>query len=373
MTRGTSLRVGLVIYGSLDTVSGGYLYDRKLVENLEHRGNRVEVISLPWRNYARHLGDNLSRNLLDRLRRLRVDVLLQDELNHPSLFWLNQRLRGSVHYPLVSIVHHLRCNESRPIWQNRFYRSIERSYLSSVDAFIFNSQTTCQSVAQVGIDLQDHPFVVAYPAGDRLRPDIQGFSEKEITQRALQTGPLRLLFLGNVIPRKGLHILLAALELLPRQACSLTVVGDFQIDEAYTRVIRRQIAKVSLGDRVNLCGSLEEEQLIRLLGASHLLVVPSYYEGFGIVYLEGMGFGLPSIATTSGAANELITHGQNGCLIPPGDATSLAGYLAELAHNRQCLVAMSLSARQRYLAHPTWEQSGELIHDFLISLQNPPG
>lgn len=47
-----------LIYGSLDTLSGGYLYDRKLVEHLRARGDVVDVISLPWRNYGRHLLDN---------------------------------------------------------------------------------------------------------------------------------------------------------------------------------------------------------------------------------------------------------------------------------------------------------------------------
>ena len=87
------MRIGLVIYGSLDTFSGGYLYDRKLVAHLRDAGDEVEIISIPWRNYAAHLTDNFSASLLRRLAGSRFDVLIQDELNHPSLFWLNQRLR----------------------------------------------------------------------------------------------------------------------------------------------------------------------------------------------------------------------------------------------------------------------------------------
>ncbi len=114
------MRLALLIYGSLETISGGYLYDRMLVEYLQRQGDQVEIISLPWRNYARHLCDNLARSLFKQLDQLRVDVLLQDELNHPSLFWVNRRLDGAV--PIVSIVHHLRSSELRPSWQNAFYR-----------------------------------------------------------------------------------------------------------------------------------------------------------------------------------------------------------------------------------------------------------
>src|SRR5512143_3227650 len=104
------MRVGLVIYGSLETLSGGYLYDRQLVEYLRGCGDTVDVISLPRGNYARHLADNLSHNPWRRLQSS-FDVLLQDELSHPSLLRLNRQLHGRVAYPIISIVHHLRSSE----------------------------------------------------------------------------------------------------------------------------------------------------------------------------------------------------------------------------------------------------------------------
>ena len=83
------MRLGLVVYGSLDTVSGGFLYDRQLVRHLRSRGDEVEVISIPWRPYARGLLDNLSPALFKRLSRAAFELLLEDELAHPSLFRLN--------------------------------------------------------------------------------------------------------------------------------------------------------------------------------------------------------------------------------------------------------------------------------------------
>ena len=52
------MKIGLIIYGSLDTLSGGYLYDRMLVRELRRAGHQVEIISLPWRSYPAHLADN---------------------------------------------------------------------------------------------------------------------------------------------------------------------------------------------------------------------------------------------------------------------------------------------------------------------------
>ncbi|RJR47229.1 MAG: glycosyltransferase family 1 protein, partial [Deltaproteobacteria bacterium] len=57
------MKIGLIIYGSLDLVTGGFLYDRLLVDYLRSRGEEVEVISLPWPSYRRGLLDNFSRTL----------------------------------------------------------------------------------------------------------------------------------------------------------------------------------------------------------------------------------------------------------------------------------------------------------------------
>jgi glycosyltransferase involved in cell wall biosynthesis len=357
------MRFGLVIYGSLETVSGGYLYDRKLVEHLRRHGDAVEIISLPWRSYARHLSDNLSPGLAARLAEGRYDVLLQDELNHPSLFAVNARLRRRVPYPIISIIHHLRSSELRPDWQNRLYRWVESRYLRSVDGFIFNSQTTRRAVYATACSrLQGRPEVVACPAGDAFEA---GLTDEDIAVRAHRPGPLEVIFVGNWIPRKGLHILLEALGRLPADACRLTVAGEMRADPVYTRKVNRQIERLGLADRLTLCGRLPDAELAQALSRAHVLAVPSSYEGFGIVYLEGMAFGLPAIATTAGAAAEIITPGEDGLLVPPEDAAALEAALARLAADRAELARMSLAARRRYQEHPTWEDTAANIRSFL--------
>ena len=357
------MRVGLIIYGSLDTISGGYLYDRQLVGYLRSAGDTVEVISLPWRDTARHLSDNFSRHLYHRLLHASIDVLLQDELNHPSLFVLNRRLRGQIAYPLISIVHHLRCYEAHPRHVQWLYRWLERQYLASVDGFIFNSETTRRAVSATLRVKQEAlaRWAVAYPAGDRFAPRL---TAAFITRRAHETGPLRLLFIGNLIPRKGLHVLLEALLRLPGEMWQLCVVGNPQVDMGYTQKIQRLIASHSLNN-VRLAGVLTDEELAQRLAASQVLVVPSDYEGFGIVYLEGMSFGLPAIATTSGAAGEIISDSENGFLVPPNDPSALADRLMILANDREGLAQLSLAACERFRRHPTWRESMARIRAML--------
>ena len=355
--------IGLVIYGALETVTGGYLYDRRLVELFEAQGSEVEVLSMRRRRYLRNLTDNFSLLLGEWLRAVEFDVLLQDELNHPSLFRLNERLRGKIEYPIVSIVHHLRSSEAHPPWQLRLYRAIERRYLRSVDAFIFNSDATREAVERLAGERK--PSVVAYPAGDRLGA---GLTPEAIASRAEEGGPLRVVFLGSVIERKGLHRLLDALARLGEMDWRLTVAGALDAEPGYARRIQRQVEQAGLGGRVTLAGQLEDGELADLLSRSDVLAVPSTHEGFGIAYLEGMAFGLPAIASAGGGAAEIVTHGENGYLVQPGDTDALAAHLRELAADRGRLRAMSLAARQRYEQHPTWAETGERVYRFLTDL-----
>jgi glycosyltransferase involved in cell wall biosynthesis len=345
------MHLALIIYGSLNTLSGGYLYDRKLVEFLHSQGDTVEIISLPWRNYAAHLTDNLTFRLP-----AHVDLIIQDELNHPSLLTANHRPRSC---PVVSLVHHLRSSEQRPTWINQFYRLIEKHYLQSVDGFIFNSHTTRRVVEQlVG---SSRPYVVAYPPTDRFGV---GINEAEIASRA-QQGELQILFVGNVIRRKGLHTLLEALRHIPT-AARLDVVGSLTFEPRYAQQMRRRAEALSIP--VFFHGALDAASLEERFRQAHVLVVPSGYEGFGIVYLEAMGFGLPAIGTTAGAAPEVITDGQTGFLIPPNEAAALAQHLTRLALDRSLLTQMGLQALEHYRRQPSWEQTAAAVRSFLFEL-----
>ncbi len=388
------MRVGLVIYGDLDTVSGGYLYDRMLVAALRAYGDEVEIVSLPWRNYARHLADNVSPPVYRRLREGEWDVLLQDELNHPSLFLLNTRLGQPRRWPVVAIVHHLRSSERRPAWQNRLYRWVERRYLGTVDGFVFNSMTTRAEVARL---VGRVPLGVVAPPGRDHRPaggthalaqgaaasDLDGrrtlaqdrptsMLAEQVVQRAFAPGPLRVLFIGNLIPRKGLHTVLEALARLPAEACRLTVAGSERADPAYAAALRARIVRLGLSGRVELLGAVQDEALNRLLAESHVLAVPSSYEGYGIVYAEALGHGLPVIASTVGAAHEIITDGREGYLVAPEDGAAVAAILGRLNSDRAQLAAMAQAALARFAGLPTWAESTAAIRGFLLSLVYAP-
>lgn len=357
-----SLHIGLIVYGGLDRQSGGYLYDRMLVEHLREAGHTVTVVPQPERSrYAAHVLDNVDARFWRQLAHASFDVLVQDELNHLSLVGGNRWLRRRVTYPIVSIVHHLRCSEHHPPVLRALYRWIEQQYLRTVDALVYNSPSTKRAVERL---LPARPHVVAPPSGRRFGDPP---AREAIEARCHADGPLRIVFVGNIIPRKQLHVLLTAVARLDPRRWHLDVVGAASHLE-YAARVRRQIQRLPAPENVTWHGRLPADALRDVLRNGHVLAVPSTYEGFGIVYVEAMGKGLPVLATPNGGPVDLVQDGTTGFLVRPPLDRSIAECLRQWDADRDHLAQMAVAAREQYLASPTWNDTTSAIRSFLEDL-----
>ena len=348
------MRAGLVIYGDLDQTSGGYLYDRMMVREMERRGHQVRVVSQERRDYLGNLADNFSPSMCRRLRD-EFDLLLEDELNHPSLFHLNERLRKEASYPIVSIVHHLSRSAALTEGERSMYGFFESHYLATVDAFVFNSRATMESVAEL---LDGDPRGVIAPPGKDHVTVREGHRPP--------APPLRILYVGNVLPHKGLEVLVEALGMAGGEF-TLDVVGSRPDPEYADRVMER-VKVHDLEDRVRWLGPLGQEGLCHLFREDHLLAVPSFHEGYGIAYVEALAHGMPVIATSSGGPREIITHGKEGFLVDPGDSQYLSDLLGRLISDPDLLGRRGEEASERYRELPTWGESMGRAVDFLESM-----
>jgi glycosyltransferase involved in cell wall biosynthesis len=111
--------------------------------------------------------------------------------------------------------------------------------------------------------------------------------------------------------------------------------------------------------------------LRRLMQRAHVLAVPSTHEGFGIAYLEGMGYGLPAIAASAGGASDLVQPGLNGYLIEPGNTSAIHAALSALARDRALLARMGVQALHRFERQPTWFQTTTNVRKFLTDQYRP--
>jgi glycosyltransferase involved in cell wall biosynthesis len=356
------MRVGLVIYGSIETLTGGYLYDRRLVDHLVSRGDRAEVISLPRRYHyprpLRHASPSLVRRPLGRAS------MSSCRMSSSTRPWSSSTAGSGPGLATRSLRSFTSCaRASKRRGSVAGTRRPNVGILATVDAALYNSETTRMAVeALLGRSL---PGVVVYPGCDHLAVER---SETELAAGARAAGPLRVLSIANLLPGKGLCVLIDALSRLPTESWRLQVVGSLTMDRPYVDRLRGRIGRAGLATHVCLVGTVPNARIPEYLITSHLLVVPSHYEALGIAYLEAMRFGLPVIATTAGGAHEILEHGREGFLVAPGDADALTRHLRVFCADRELLLRMGLAARRRVARHPTWDQSFERARTFLRSL-----
>jgi glycosyltransferase involved in cell wall biosynthesis len=349
-----------VIYGGLDRVSGGFLYDRMLVAGLRGLGVTVDVVALPWWGYGRALAANalpLPHGLPD------YDLVLQDELCHPALFLRNRWLAARV--PVVALVHNLGSQQPRARLRALAAR-VERRYLRGVAAVIAVCERTRRDVEA----LAGHAprALVAYAGRDHVTPAMDGAA---IAARAAAAGPLRVLTVAAVAPHKGLLRLLPALAGLGDRAV-LDVAGSLTQDPGYVRAVRARVAALGLGARVRLHGELGREALAALYRASHVLALPSDREAYPLAGLEALGFGLPALLPVPGGAGELVTDGVEGHLLAPDDVAAWTAALTRLAGDRARLAAMGNGALARYHAHRTWSDTAAQVAAFCADVVRGP-
>jgi glycosyltransferase involved in cell wall biosynthesis len=139
----------------------------------------------------------------------------------------------------------------------------------------------------------------------------------------------RLLYVGRLDERKGVHTAVEALARLPAEA-SLTVVGGW--DEHEEARLRALAERLGVSDRVRFAGQRGRDELPALYADADAVVFPVVWEEpWGLVPLEAMGIGRPVVATGRGGSGEYLRDGENSLLFEAGDATALAAALQRLA------------------------------------------
>ena len=362
-----AMRVAFIVPGRFDRLTGGSVYDRRLSDYLGESGARVDVISLPDLPYFAGL---ISGLVISPLLALRIagrgyDLIIEDGWAHPPLLLFNLLCRAASGLKIAIIVHQLRWLERRCRAASAVARSVERATLKASHLVITVSHFMRAEIEEL---IDDEPnIMIARPGSDRKRDLSPGESnpEESSTSRptapSLEAAPVRLLFVGNCARRKGLHHLMTALSILREPLVKLDVVGDYNFDPAYTKELEWEVARLGLRDRVIFHGQVSDERLSGFYAQADVFVMPSSYEGFGIVYAEAMRAGLPVIASDTGPASEIVSAGANALLVPPGDARALAEAISTLASDAE--LRAQYGRRSLELSHrlPTWDDTCGLI------------
>jgi len=166
-----------------------------------------------------------------------------------------------------------------------------------------------------------------------------------------------LLFVGSLIPRKGLPYLVEAAKKVVKEKANtqILIVGDGPSRSP----LNASIASGGLAGNFRFLGSLKDSQLPKIYNCADVFVLPSVQEGQGIVLLEAQASGVPVVAFDAGGVKEAVRDGETGLLVKPGDTDGLAEALIKLLNNKQLRATLGQNGRRFVNANYTWDVSAK--------------
>ena len=328
------------IPGDLTTLTGGYIYERRLLEGLRARGHDVLHLQLPDSFPEAGPADMAAARA--QLAAVPPDrVLILDGF----IFGAGEGLE-TLRAPIVGMVHHpLALEEGLSAARRAHLRLTERANVARAAHILVPSPHTAEVLAtQYGAD--PAMVTVAPPGVDR--PSLP---------HAPETPPL-ILSVGLLHPRKGHDVLLKALATLRDLPWSAVIVGKRHDPDHADALLQRRDA-LGLDDRVRFAGQVPQAELDRLYARATVFALATRYEGYGMVFAEALLRGLPVVATTGGAVPDTVPEGA-GLFAPPGDAPAFAAALRAVLSDADRRRALADAAAAAGAALPTWTDTAEI-------------
>lgn len=197
-----------------------------------------------------------------------------------------------------------------------------------------------------------HPLTtsiqVVHPGFDHLEASSVTRMQLDLPKRAFI-----LISIGRLVKRKGLMYVLGAMHQLGDKSVLWLVVGDGPERSSLVEAAGR----LGLIKQVRFLGYLREDEKYEYLGVSDVFVLPSFHEGFGLVFLEAMACGLPIVTTHEGGQVDIVADGVNGFLVPVGDSHQLADRIKMLRNDSELRRRMSRANLQRSLTFPIQQEA----------------
>ena len=348
-------RLDFIVPGDPAQRTGGYLYDAHIVTELRRLGWTVAVHGLPgsFPEADASARDALERTLatLPSGRLVVVDGLALGGLPEVAI-------RHGCRLRLVALVHHPLADErGLSLARRHCLLASERAALAAVGRVITTSPWTARRLADFG-----------------LQPSRVSTVEPGVTPLALARAdgePPRLLCVGTVSPRKGQDLLVRALARLRDTPWHCDCIGSSTRDPDFAGAVAGLIHEAGLDDRIQLHGECDDAHLRAAYAGADLFVLPSHYEGYGMVVTEAIAAGLPVLTTTGGALSETLPPGA-GIVVPPDDVDALTEALAALIGDRARRHALREGARKARAALRDWPQAGAEFAAALSGMERSP-
>ena len=330
------MRIAFLTVGDTGRKTGGYLYNARLISGLRERDFEVEEIVAcgaspgEQRTAAPRLGSAFDPSGYDAIV---VDALARIVVSPHLDLWRASR-------PVVALVHELPSVANGGHDRGRGY---EEPLLRA---------TRLVAVSGHGRNVLRNRGVETW----RIRVVPPGFDGVSRGQRSiLREDLVRVLCVAQWVPRKGILTLVEAWALHERPGALLELIGETDADPNYEIRVRAAI-EAAPGGSVIVPGRVDDATLSKAYASADVFVLPSLYEGYGIVYAEALAFGLPVIACNVGPVPELVGR-EAAVLVPASDKDALSAALDLLLDDPKLRSKMSEAAARRTSSLPRWDDT----------------
>jgi glycosyltransferase involved in cell wall biosynthesis len=330
------------IPGDINTLTGGYIYERRLLEGLRAQGRDVAHIQL-----GASFPDPTQADMDDAAMRLAaIDPdrpVILDGLVFGSI---DTTVLARMTAPIVAMIHHPLAHESGldTARRHHFHRTERDNLGFAARVLVPSPHTAALLTSDYGVS-----------------PDRITIARPGTVQPIVHTAPVDpplILSVGIQHPRKGHDILLRALALLEGQDWQAVIVGG-RYDAAHAAELEQLHAQLGLAGRVHFAGRVDEGALARLYGQAAIFALATRYEGYGIVFDEAMAHGLPIVSCQTGAVPDTVAKAA-GMLVEPENPEAFAKALDQLLADRGLRAQMASAAGRAGAALPGWVQTAQV-------------
>mgnify|MGYP001551165042 CR=1 FL=1 len=332
--------VAVAIPGDLDTPTGGYAYDRRVIEELGALGWDVEHIPL-GPSFPTPTTEDMS-DAAQVLQSVSPDTpLVIDGL---ALGALEPSVVAEIAAPIVALIHHPLAQEGVLGDARREYlHATEQANLAKCRAVVVTSPHTAM-LLQTEYGVPADVLTVAEPGTDPP------------TGSRHPSAPPLILSVGSQIRRKGHDVLIRALGLVSELEWRAVIAGEPR-DQVFAKEIVGLVSAEGLEGRIELPGAVDSHTLHELYREASVFALATRFEGYGMVFSEAMSYGLPIVTCQTGAVPDTVGEGA-ALLVEPDNHEALADALRAVLTDpdvEASLAAASIAAGSRV---PRWRDTG---------------
>jgi glycosyltransferase involved in cell wall biosynthesis len=358
----------LIVPGSLETRTGGYEYDRRIVAGLRARGWPVEVrevdgsfphpTSAALAEAARALAAvrDGGTALIDGLAFGAMPAEVEREARR-------LRIAALIHLPLAAEI-----GLSQDIAAR--LEASERRAIAAASLVIVTGRGTAAAMMRYGA--APDRITIVEPGTDR-GPLARG-SQRGRGGQGGSTGPLQLLCVATLNPGKGHEILFRALAAVGHRNWRLTCAGSLDRHPETVQRLRAILQTLGLEECVQFAGDLDAAALALCYHGADVFVLATLHESYGMAVAEALGRGLPVVSTATGAIPELVGD-DAGLTVPAGDTMALAAALSRMLDDAPLRARLAEGARRVRDRLPTWEhavgKAAEALERVVLSPRSP--